>query len=669
MSIVPQKSIYRVKDIFYLRGMKDLINDRKNAEINCICKISDIIANSNDFKYVMQQTAETLPFGFQFPSITCIRITINNRTFKNSHFKTTPWKLSCSCTGQDSAVISIEAFYLEERPFLSGEKSMLVSVCNCLKSFYERVDMLQLFTESEEKCKAFMNNALDGMMVLDFKGKILLYNMALARMFEVDDPKSSIDYSILDYLCEEYKLKAIKDQLNVMRGKGGYLSTYKVRSRKGREFWVEGLGTKILYNGSLANIVVIRDITERMVAEEKLKSYRQNINKRVKDHTINISYANEKLKDDIKIWQHMNHILVHETNKLSEYLGSIGVMVVVLGKDGHVSFINKKGCEILGYNEDGIVGQDWVEVFVPDNYRDHTKDILVKCLSGNCVTKCEYPVLIYNGEDRMVLWTNVPLADENKNVIGMISTGEDVTDLRDSQNELQQYVDDLKKSNEFKMLFIDILRHDLLNPATIIKGYSEILLENIKTDDEKVMIEKIHDQNENLIKIINTASMLGKLESTDMVSFDKIDLLDMLRKVCSGFAPLLEKKGMTVEYPVRESCPADVNPMIEEVFSNLISNAIKFSSYGGKLVLDIEDAGPSWRITFTDFGMGISDENKDAIFRRFKQVSTEGAKGSGLGLAIVKKIIELHHGEVGVYDNPSGSGAVFWIKVNKTQSF
>ena len=62
---------------------------------------------------------------------------------------------------------------------------------------------------------------------------------------------------------------------------------------------------------------------------------------------------------------------------------------------------------------------------------------------------------------------------------------------------------------------------------------------------------------------------------------------------------------------------------------------------GGKLVLDIEDAGPSWRITFTDFGVGISDENKDAIFRRFKQVSIEGAKGSGLGLAIVKKIIEL----------------------------
>ena len=125
---------------------------------------------------------------------------------------------------------------------------------------------------------------------------------------------------------------------------------------------------------------------------------------------------------------------------------------------------------------------------------------------------------------------------------------------------------------------------------------------------------------------------------------------------------------MTVEHPSEGTYPADVNPLIEEAFSNLISNAIKFSPDGGRLVLGIEDEGTSWKVIFTDFGMGISDENKDAIFRRFKQVSTEGTKGSGLGLAIVKKIIELHHGEVGVYDNPSGSGAVFWIKVNKTQS-
>ncbi len=654
--------------------MNSVTDDRKNAEINCICKISEIMASTKDFRDVVCQVLAILPDGFQFPSITCIRIMINGKEFKTSHFKITPWKLSCSCTCSGSEVISVEVFYMEERPeayegpFLSGEKTMLFSVCNSLKSLYEKEVILRDYREIEEKCKVFMENALDGMMVLDFKGKILLFNMALIRMFEVDDSEISMGHNILDYLCEEYKLKAIKDQLNVMRGKGGYLSTYKVRSRKGREFWVEGLGTKIIYKGSIANIVVIRDVTERIVAEEKLKVYRQSINKLVQERTIDISSANEKLKEDMKIWQHINHILVFEKNKLSEYLGNIGVMVVVLGQDGHVSFINKKGCELLGYNEHGIVGQDWTAVFVPENFRDYARNVLLKCLSNNCVGRSENPVLTYDGSNRLISWTNVPLVDEKKNVIGVISTGEDVTDLRQSQEALYQYVDDLKSSNEFKVLFIDILRHDLLNPATIIKGYSELLLERINTDEEKAIVEKIYYQNENLIQIINTASKLGRLESTDMISFEEFDLLNLLRKVSSGFLPLFEEKGMTLEYPAEGIYLADVNPLIEEAFSNLISNAIKFSPNGGRLVLGIEDEDTSWKVMFTDFGMGISDENKDAIFRRFKQVSAQGTKGSGLGLAIVKKIVELHHGEVGVYDNPSGSGAVFWIKVNKKQS-
>jgi hypothetical protein len=111
--------------------MNSVIDDCKNAEINCICKISEIIASTKDFRDVVCQVLDILPDGFQFPSITCIRIMINGKKFKTSNFKITPWKLSCSCTCSDSEVVSVEVFYLEERPeayegpFLSGEKTML----------------------------------------------------------------------------------------------------------------------------------------------------------------------------------------------------------------------------------------------------------------------------------------------------------------------------------------------------------------------------------------------------------------------------------------------------------------------------------------------------------------------------------------------------------------
>jgi two-component system phosphate regulon sensor histidine kinase PhoR len=275
-------------------------------------------------------------------------------------------------------------------------------------------------------------------------------------------------------------------------------------------------------------------------------------------------------------------------------------------------------------------------------------------------------VSIYEGEKIVVL------LDEQNRIIGVLNAGgvlnaSEVRSIRLSHEKLMRYVDALQRTNELKLLFIDILRHDLLNPASVIKGYSEYLLETMGSEEERSIIEKVHHQNERLIHIINTASIFGELESTEMISFEELDLLDLLANVSMEFAPLLKKKGMVLEFSAQGSYPAYANPMIEEAFSNLLSNAIKFSPVGSRVIIDILDRDSSWEITFTDFGLGISDENKDVIFTRFKRVSSEGTKGCGLGLAIVKKIVELHGGEVGVYNNPLGMGSVFWIKVDKYQ--
>jgi signal transduction histidine kinase len=282
----------------------------------------------------------------------------------------------------------------------------------------------------------------------------------------------------------------------------------------------------------------------------------------------------------------------------------------------------------------------------------------LKYFKGNFTNCVEHSAFICEGEKK------VPFPDEQNRIIGSMSADE-VRDIRLSQEKLRKYTDDLKRTNELKLLFIDILRHDLLNPANVIKGYSEYLLETMRNKEQTSVVEKIHLQNERLIQIINTASMFSELENTEMISFEELDLLDLLEKVSREFAPLLEKKGMKLECPTHGIYQAYANPMIEEAFSNLMSNAIKFSPEGSRLILDIVDGGPSWKVTFTDFGRGISDEHKEVIFTRFKRVSSEGIKGCGLGLAIVKKIIELHGGEVGVYDNPLGLGSVFWIQVKK----
>ncbi|MGP8330525.1 MAG: ATP-binding protein, partial [Methanosarcinaceae archaeon] len=245
-------------------------------------------------------------------------------------------------------------------------------------------------------------------------------------------------------------------------------------------------------------------------------------------------------------------------------------------------------------------------------------------------------------------------------------------ELRESNRKLEEDIEERKKAvgavrkaNELKDLFSDIMRHDLLNPAGIVKGYTQIILD-MENDSKKLSIlQKIEKSNERLISLIEQTAKFAKLESVDEFEFVEEDMTSIFRTVVDNFKPQIENKDMTLEFKAKGACLAKVNPMIEEVFVNLLSNAIKYSPPKSKIIVDIIDAGDNWKATVTDFGEGVLDKHKKLLFDRFHRMNKVGVKGSGLGLAIVKRIVELHKGEVGVEDNPGGVGSVFWVTVKK----
>ncbi len=244
-------------------------------------------------------------------------------------------------------------------------------------------------------------------------------------------------------------------------------------------------------------------------------------------------------------------------------------------------------------------------------------------------------------------------------------TAMDITQRKQSEEHLRQYADKLQRSNEMKELFTDILRHDLLNPAGAVKGFTEILLE-IENNAQKISIlEKIHKSDAKLIDMIDTASKLAKLESQDGLEFSVMDIGGIIHSVAENLRPMIEKKKMSVITRFSGTHSSAVNPIIEEVFANFLTNAVKYSSENTSISIDIFDEGNMWKVAVSDQGEGISDADKPYVFDRFKRVTKKGVKGSGLGLAIVKRIAELHGGEVGVEDNPEGKGSRFWIRLNR----
>lgn len=270
------------------------------------------------------------------------------------------------------------------------------------------------------------------------------------------------------------------------------------------------------------------------------------------------------------------------------------------------------------------------------------------------------------GKKRYLIFNAAPIKNNKGELIAVVETLQDMTQQKQAEEVLTKYTKELRHSNELKNLFGDVLHHDLLNPAGIIKGYTEILLDTEK-DQNCIQIIKVIERNiKKLIRLVETASKLAKLESVDDIEFNKINLGDILKDIMDDFEPEFNQKQVTVEFIQKNDCFVNVNPLVKEVFVNLLSNAIKYGGDEKRIIVNILDAEEDWKIAVTDFGIGIPDKDKSQLFERFKRADIHGIKGMGLGLAIVKRIIDLHGGCVGVGDNPNGQGSVFWVTLKKT---
>jgi len=140
-----------------------------------------------------------------------------------------------------------------------------------------------------------------------------------------------------------------------------------------------------------------------------------------------------------------------EKNKLQKYIDVAGIILKIVDRDGKVSLINNRGCEVLGYTKEEILGKNWIDNFVPERIKKKMNDILMKLRSNQAVSYeyFENPVLTKSGEEKIISWYNTALKDEKGEFQGILSSGEDVTikskverELQESYQKLQQIMED-----------------------------------------------------------------------------------------------------------------------------------------------------------------------------------------------------------------------------------
>ena len=276
----------------------------------------------------------------------------------------------------------------------------------------------------------------------------------------------------------------------------------------------------------------------------------------------------------------------------------------------------------------------------------------------------EHRIICFNGDQRWVQVKGQFKLDSEGNVDRLYGTIHDITENKKSQLAIKAAALRLRKANKIKSLFNDILSHDIMNMAFAITIASQPLSKKETDPKKSKVINNITRSAEYLIDLCNSATKYAKVTSTKQIEFSEYDLSKLLGHVLLNLEPLLLEKKIKVNADLDKAHIADVNLMMNDVFLNIISNAIKFSPKESTISLEITESANTCTVAISDQGDGIPDSFKKQIFNRFERVNTKGVKGTGLGLAIAKGIVDLHGGEVWA-ENNGNKGSVFFVKLWK----
>lgn len=211
--------------------------------------------------------------------------------------------------------------------------------------------------------------------------------------------------------------------------------------------------------------------------------------------------------------------------------------------------------------------------------------------------------------------------------------------------------------------FISNAAHEFRTPLSVIEGYAELLEKEQVSNIERIQYaNQINRVTNKLSAVVNNILYLSKIDVKD-IKFEKelFNLSESIREVLIMLESKWTAKGIFVDLELQDYLYLGNKEMLEEVWNNLISNAIKFSDVGGRLKIATLQNEDIATIVITDNGIGMTKETQKKIYDKFFQVETSRSlEGAGLGLSIVKRIIDLHQGKIYV-DSELNQGTTFTI--------
>lgn len=395
---------------------------------------------------------------------------------------------------------------------------------------------------------------------------------------------------------------------------------------------------------------------------ELYAEFERRVSEKTSQLTENVKYLEDSKKAILNIledFQEEKNIAEKESARTQAMLESIGDGVVVIDENGKILLINEPAKELINISNVDPIGANYFDLFVATDEKGNVIPIeerpMEKTLKSGEKFVSSILYYIRSDKSRVPVATTVAPIFLGEKAFGVIAIFRDITKERD--------IDRMKTE------FISLASHQLRTPLSAMKWFAEMLLEGDAgklNKEQKEFINNINDSNERMIKLVDSLLNISRIESGRIVIEPvPTDINSLIEKCLKELKPQMDSKKIHFVFSANEDLSkAVVDPkLIGEVYSNLLSNSIKYTPEGGEISVIISKKDDEIISQISDTGYGIPKKDKDKIFEKFyrgENIVAVATDGNGLGLYLVKSIIESSGGRIW-FESEEHKGTTFWF--------
>jgi PAS domain S-box-containing protein len=548
--------------------------------------------------------------------------------------------------------------------------------------------------ESEGLYRSLVDYSPD-MITLHSQGKVLFINPAGVKLLGAKSADELVGQPILDIIPLQDRQSAQQGmEYATVNTQPTPLLQRKMHRLDGTSFEAEIRAIPISHAGEPAIQFIMRDITERKAAEEKIRELltevarqRGDLERRVALRTDELNTLNQRLQNELIERQELM-VSLRDSEERFRLLfeASPDAILLIDPSDPNVSWpivdCNEVACNMNGYTREELIGQS-VDL-LNENPGDSTeREAYLESLRQQGALHRDGFHRHKDGHVFPIEVSSSLISFADRELV--LGIDRDITERKQTELALQQAKGAAEASqltaeeaSRAKSDFLSRMSHELRTPMNAILGFAQLLEMSQKeplSSTQKERVRQISKGGQHLLDLINEILDISRIEANRLqVSPEPVSVRESIQEVLDLATPLAVKRHIQV---VTKLGNLDVNPFVmadrqrlKQVLLNLLSNAVKYNYDGGSVIVTcLSTSANKWRISITDTGPGISQEDQARLFVAFERLNADQphVEGTGLGLMLAKRLVEMMQGRIGV-ESAVGKGSTFWVELPSTES-